>query len=159
MPNWCENRVTFYSQNSDDIKKIKEIFESERPFHQVIPEPNWIKIPASENLEDSAGNPVAKKGELPIESNDRFTGLQWPSSGRQDDRWHEWRLRNWDVKWDLNRDHIEYLDDDDDELFKLSFETPWGPPEQIYESLRNRFEDTEITWFFDEPGVQIAGYL
>ena len=77
----------------------------------MIPEPNWIKIPAPENLKDSAGNPVAKKGELPIENNDRFTGLQWPSSGRQDDRWYGWRLRNWDVKWDLNRDHIEYLDE------------------------------------------------
>ena len=158
MTNWCENRVTFYSDNSDDIKKIKEIFESDRPFHQIIPEPNWIKIPASENLKDSAGNPVAKKGELPIESNDRFRELQWSSSGRQDDRWYQWRLRNWDVKWDLSPDHIEYLADDYD-FFKLTFDTPWSPPEQICESLRNRFENVEITWFFDEPSEQIAGYL
>ena len=54
--------------------------------------------------------------------------------------------------------YIEYLDDND-ELFKLTFETPWSPPEQICESLRNRFEDVEITWFFDEPGERIAGYL
>ena len=158
MPSWCENRVTFYSENSDDIKKIKEIFESDRPFHQIIPEPNWIKIPASENLKDSAGNPVAKKGELPIKSNDRFRELQWSSSGRQDDRWYQWRLRNWDVKWDLSPDHIEYLADDYD-FFKLTFDTPWSPPEQICESLRNRFENVEITWFFDEPSEQIAGYL
>ena len=158
MPSWCENRGTFYSENSDDIKKIKEIFESDRPFHQIIPEPNWIKIPASENLKDSAGNPVAKKGELPIESNDRFRELQWSSSGRQDDRWYQWRLRNWDVKWDLSPDHIEYLADDYD-FFKLTFDTPWSPPEQICESLRNRFENVEITWFFDEPSEQIAGYL
>ena len=158
MPSWCENRVTFYSENSDDIKKIKEIFESDRPFHQIIPEPNWIKIPASENLKDSAGNPVAKKGELPIKSNDRFRELQWSSSGRQDDRWYQWRLRNWDVKWELSPDHIEYLADDYD-FFKLTFDTPWSPPEQICESLRNRFENVEITWFFDEPSEQIAGYL
>ena len=158
MPSWCENRVTFYSENSDDIKKIKEIFESDRPFHQIIPEPNWIKIPASENLKDSAGNPVAKKGELPIKSNDRFRELQWSSSGRQDDRRYQWRLRNWDVKWDLSPDHIEYLADDYD-FFKLTFDTPWSPPEQICESLRNRFENVEITWFFDEPSEQIAGYL
>ena len=46
MPNHCHNRVTFYPAGNDtekaieDIKAIKQIFEDENCFTQIIPEPD-----------------------------------------------------------------------------------------------------------------------
>ena len=53
MPNHCHNRVTFYSANTEDVAKLKQIFEDERTFTQIIPEPDWPNTPN-------------KDGELPV---------------------------------------------------------------------------------------------
>ena len=45
MPNWCHNRVEIYSENKEDLKKIKSIFAAKRPLHEIIPEPDWATIP------------------------------------------------------------------------------------------------------------------
>ena len=158
MPSWCENRVTFYTPVSKELQKIKTIFSNDRPFHQIIPEPDWSKIPAPEDLQDSAGNPLAKKGELPVVSQDNFFNLEWPSSKRADSRWHSWRTTHWGCKWEIKKDEIDWLDDEDEEIC-IIFATAWCPAEGICDALRENFENLEVTWFFDEPGAQIAGYL
>ena len=45
MPNHCYNRVTFYSDNTEDVAKLKKIFEDENCFGQIIPEPDWANTP------------------------------------------------------------------------------------------------------------------
>ena len=51
MPNHCHNRVTFYPAGDDtdkaikDIEAIKEMFEDENVFTQIIPEPDWANTP------------------------------------------------------------------------------------------------------------------
>ena len=45
MPNHCHNRVTFYSANTHDVAKLKQIFEDENCFGQIIPEPDWANTP------------------------------------------------------------------------------------------------------------------
>ena len=72
-----------------------------------------------------------------------------------DDRWYSWNIANWGVKWDINKQEVE----DDDGCFELEFETPWGPPNEIYDRLVELFPDVGISWFYDEPGMQFAGYL
>ena len=86
MPNHCHNRVTFYSANTDDVAKLKQIFEDENTFGQIIPEPDWPNTPN-------------KDGELPVIHEDPWLTYWW-SDGRQDDRWYDWRVQNWDTKWD-----------------------------------------------------------
>tara|TARA_Y100000361_G_C10976338_1_gene246654 strand:+ start:67 stop:540 length:474 start_codon:yes stop_codon:yes gene_type:complete len=157
MPNWCYNRVEIHSENPEDLKQIKSIFESQRPFHQIIPEPDWLNIPAETDLKDTADNPIAKKGELPIQP-DPDSNLTFASTGRADDRWYNWRINNWGIKWDLDTRDIELLDWDDYQI-TYTFETPWGPPEYICSALREKYKDISITWFFDEPGCELAGYL
>ena len=61
MPNHCYNRVTFYSNNTEDVAKLKQIFEDENEFIQEVlimnaddPElgasnPNYVKIQARYN--------------------------------------------------------------------------------------------------------------
>ena len=43
--------------------------------------------------------------------------------------------------------------------FEVQFNTAWAPPEEICRAMRKQFPDTDIQWFYDEPGEAIAGYL
>ena len=94
MPNWCRNRVDVYSENKEDLKKVLDIFsDKESVFGQIIPEPNWKTTPN-------------KDGELPVDGEYPYPP-HFPESGRTDDRWYDWRLANWDTKWDVHEVDIE----------------------------------------------------
>ena len=158
MPNWCHNRVEIYSDNPEDLKQIKSIFKAERPLHEIIPEPDWKTIPLTEEYLNHHGIKVGELGELPVppDPDEKWGTPRFKSTGRADERWYDWRVKNWGIKWDI--DDIEIQDEDPQQLI-YSFETPWGPPEEICTALREKFENISISWFFDEPGCEIAGYL
>ena len=84
MPNHCYNRVTFYSDNEQDVQTLYEIFESgtnpyvdKTVFGQIIPEPDWSKIPltAEDQHEYSFSNPRGEVGELPVMTEHKMLGL------------------------------------------------------------------------------------
>jgi len=144
MPNHCHNRVTFYSEDTTVIQRLYNIFKSDNIFTQFIPEPDWKTTPN-------------EKGELPIQpEKDSMMPPQFPD-GTTDDRWYSWRLANWGTKWDAYEVEI-----DDSELhygFEVSFDTAWSPPEEICYAIKEQFDDLSVSWFFDEPGMEVAGYL
>ena len=151
MPNHCYNRVRLYSENEQDIKKLYEIFESgtnpkndKTVFGQIIPEPDWTTTPND-------------KGELPIQPEpDSFYPPQFPD-GTTDDRWYNWRVNNWGTKWDCYDLSVE-----EDELpngLELTFNTAWSPPEEIARAIKEQYPDICVSWFYDEPGMEFAGYL
>ena len=148
MPNWCNNRVSFYAENEQDVAKLKSIFESETPFNEIIPAPDWKNTPNS-------------KGELPVpremkDTEGRVIHITYDfPDGTNDDRWYDWNIANWGVKWDIDKQEVE----DDNGHFELNFETPWGPPNEIYDRLVEMFPDVGISWFYDEPAMEFAGYL
>ena len=47
----------------------------------------------------------------------------------------------------------------DSEILELEFDTAWSPPEEICYALREMFKEVNISWFYDEPGMECAGYL
>ena len=151
MPNHCHNRVTIYGSGNDtdetraQIAKLKQIFEDESTFGQIIPEPDWANTPN-------------KDGELPVQpSGDNPYHVSWfKSTDRQDDRWYNWRVQNWDTKWDAY--DVVVTDDDPDQL-EVEFNTAWSPPEAVCSALREQYPDLAVSWFYDEPGCEIAGYL
>jgi hypothetical protein len=147
MPNHCHNRVTFYAspEHNDQIAKIKQIFLDENCFGQIIPEPDWANTPN-------------KDGELPVQpSGDNPYHVSWfKSTDRQDDRWYDWRIQNWDTKWDC---YDVVVTDEDPECTEIEFNTAWSPPEAICHALREQYPDLSVSWFYDEPGCEIAGYL
>ena len=149
MPNHCHNRVTLYSSGNDtnesraQIAKIKQIFEDENCFGQIIPEPDWPNTPN-------------KDGELPVKVEEFGISYRFKSTGQADDRWYDWRLQNWDTKWDC---YDVEVTDDDPECTEIQFNTAWSPPEAICNALREQYPDVSISWFYDEPGCEIAGYL
>ncbi len=158
MPNHCHNRVTLYSSGNDtdesraQIQKIKQIFEDENCFTQIIPEPDWTNTPLMSRDMPRYGGDVAKGslGELPQPDG------TFQSTGRRDDRWYDWRLQNWDTKWDAY--DVEVIDEDPD-CIEIQFDTAWSPPTAICNELREQYPDLAISWFYDEPGCEIAGYL
>ena len=136
MPNHCHNRVTFYAHHSDgdessnQIAKIKQIFEDEECFTQIIPEPDWHNTPLMSNdvRRYSFSEPKGKVGELPQYTEDPWKRLVFKSSGQSDDRWYDWRCYNWDTKWDA---YDVTITDDDPENLEVEFNTAWSPPEAI----------------------------
>ena len=164
MPNWCKNRVDFYSENKEDLKKVLDIFsDKESVFGQIIPEPDWKNIPLAEKDQQqySFSSKRGEVGELPVESGEKFKGLHFASTGIQDDRWYDWRNYNWGTKWDVSQsvEIEEERYEDELESFQANFDTAWSPPEEVYHALRDMFPDMSISWFYDEPGMQVAGYL
>jgi len=170
MPNHCHNRVTFYSDDTTAILKLHKIFLSgienddnsetrKTVFGQFIPEPDWTKTPLAESdvQEYSFSNPRGEVGELPVMSDDKMRGLIFPSTGVNDDRWYNWRVQNWGTKWDCYT--LEIDDTDMPHGFEVNFETAWSPPEEVCYAIREQFDDLSISWFYDEPGCEIAGYL
>ena len=158
MPNHCHNRVTFYSANTEDVAKLKKIFEDENTFGQIIPEPDWANTPlmSSDEPKYDWDTPKGKVGELPQYVEDYAKRLVFKSTGHADDRWYDWRVNNWDTKWDC---YDVEITDDDPECLEVEFNTAWSPPEAICHALREQYPDVCISWFYDEPGCEIAGYL
>ena len=160
MPNHCYNRVTIYNgSDSDDsraqIAKLKAIFEDEKVFGQIIPEPDWLNTPLLSS-DNRYGTKYGNDGELPVRSEDPFVTYRFQSTGRADQRWYDWRIQNWDTKWDA---YDVVVTDDDPESVEIEFNTAWSPPEAICNEIREQYPDVSISWFFDEPGCEIAGYL
>ena len=158
MPNHCHNRVTVYSANTHDVAKIKQMFEDENCFTQIIPEPDWHNTPlmSSDVKKYSWEIPKGEVGELPQYVEDPWRRLVFKSTGQADDRWYDWRVQNWDTKWDC---YDVEVTDDDPECTEIHFNTAWSPPEAICNELREQYPDVSISWFYDEPGCEIAGYL
>lgn len=142
MPNWCHNRVTFHSENPETINRLRQVFDSDHPFSTLIPEPDWPNTPN-------------EQGVYPGPRYRKCGPRQFPD-GSFDQRWYGWRCANWGVKWDIQ---CPECTQDFDDLLEYEFDTPWGPPEEIKHHLNAEFHDLDITWFYDEPGCQVAGYL
>ena len=162
MPNHCHNRVTFYSSGNDtdesraQIKKIRKLFDDENVFTQIIPEPDWANTPLMSSDQKLCGMNKGKLGELPQYVEDPWRRLVFKSTGISDDRWYDWRVNNWDTKWDAY--DVNFVDEDPDQ-FEVEFNTAWSPPEAICSAIREQYPDVSVSWFYDEPGCEIAGYL
>ncbi len=163
MPNHCHNRVTIYGSGHDtddtreQIAKIKAIFDDESIFTHFIPEPDWANTPLL-SKDNHYGNKYGNDGELPILQTDSFgERLTFHSTGITDQRWYDWRLEHWDTKWDAY--DVEVTDGDDIDGFEVEFNTAWSPPEAVCHAMREQYPNLSISWFYDEPGCEIAGYL
>ena len=151
MPNWCYNRITVNGQDENSEKKLKEIekiFESKEPFNEIFPIPDFKNIPN-------------EKGELPKleqklnpDGSIFYETYNFPD-GKNDDRWYMWCVNNWGTKWDIGDVGIEY---EDSEILALTFNTAWSPPEGIVERLREKYPELSFQCFYDEPGMEAAGY-
>ena len=150
MPNWCNNRVTI-SSNTEDDSQFKELvakFQVDRPFNEIYPQPDWKTIP-----NEKGQLPVAEEIKNP--NGEVITITHNFPDGKNDDRWYHWCIDNWGTKWDVNVGE----GDIDESYAEFEFETAWAPASGIFDKIREDYPDVAISWFYDEPGCEIAGYL
>ncbi len=153
MPNHCYNRVQLFNNADDGSKQFDELvakFESGTPFNEILPMPDFSKI----KNED---------GELPVKVEHKnqdgeviFTTSEFPKSGRSDDRWYDWANTYWGTKWEAYDFSSEDVDEDTAEF---TFNTAWGPADGVYAKIKQDYPDVSVSWFYDEPGCELAGYL
>ena len=132
MPNNCYNKVSIYGKEASKIASELESEETVFDFSKVLPEPDYDKVEV--------------KSTFPKE--DEKDDFRMP-------KWWDWRVQNWGTKWNSYDDHVEIVDDDEVEY---TFSTAWSPPEPVIHKLRELYPDVSITAFYDEPGMEIAGY-
>ena len=131
MPNWCYNRVEIYGADAEKI--ADKIASEETPFDfaKIIPEPDYDKIEVEPTFEKEDSD------------------FRMPT-------WWDWRVQNWGTKWNSSECEVTIMDD---AQVEFTFNTAWGPPEPIIHKLRELYPDVGITAFYDEPGMELAGYI
>ena len=131
MPNHCFNKIEIYGKEASKIASKIESEETPFDFTKIFPEPDYDKVEVFSTFGEKT-KPVTK-----------------------DQAWWDWRVQNWGTKW--NSYDCEVIELEDDEV-EYNFYTAWSPPEGVIEKLREQYPDIEITAFYDEPGMEIAGY-
>jgi len=135
MPNWCENRVEL---SGSDLKALRGLIGTDDQaisFQRIKPMPEDLGKVVAGSAEDGY--------EVLYGDADKILGYKWVQDavGPQD---------------------IKILADEDDYL-RLWFHTAWSPPQGVYEALLELIDDNgldiQVTWFYDEQGMQFAGYL
>ena len=168
MPNHCHNRVNFYGEdNPEQIKELHDIFsrgldenEEKSVFGAFVPEPDWKTKPLTQEEAKpySFSDPKGEVGEVPVapKPDEPYGTYRFKSTNNADDRWYDWRNQNWGTKWDCYEVQI------DEELpygFEVTFDTAWAPPEPVCEAIREKYPDISVQWHYDEPGMELTGYL
>ena len=150
MPNWCYNRITIFGDDESEkkLKEIEKIFESKEPFNEIFPIPDFKNIPNDKGELPKLEQKLNPDGSIFYET------YNFPD-GKNDDRWYMWCVNNWGTKWDIGDVGIEY---EDSEILALTFNTAWSPPEGIVEKLREKYPELSFQCFYDELGMEAAGY-
>ena len=162
MPNDCFNSICITACREQDLTEFLSQISGPNgclDFERIAPVPSIFEnlhVGARRFGDKTANNWFArtgKNGELteirPL-TYDEWQNLAEAKAGNLQD----WLNRNWGCKW--CPDMIEHERRDLTALF--TFYTPWNPPKPIIERLRERFPALSITAYFDEPGMQAAGY-
>lgn len=177
MPNWCENRVEIYHNDEKVIKKIQEELREDWSeevdgetktgtvwfsFSKLLPMPEEIRNTNSPNYivatqEEADAYNEEHKGEIFF----RYAQTQEQVDALQEKygvtNWYDWAVENWGTKWQPNEVSME----SDGNVLNYAFDTPWSPPTPIYHALVEKYPEIakNTSWFYNEPGMQFAGYL
>jgi hypothetical protein len=87
-----------------------------------------------------------------------MTIRSFPTSGKTDDRWYDWNIKNWGTKWGSFNGSMEFDKKYGDEV-SYKFDTAWSPPAPILEALREKFPDVSIRWFYRIETWEACGFL
>lgn len=145
MPNWCSNSVEIKA-NEEDLEAIKKQV-SKSYIHKGYelkfdPESKqWKRTYIEENT-----------GEL-VFSFQNIVPMDMDLMKEDNNNWYEWRLANWDTKWDsseaLLKERIDSL--------VYCFDTAWSPPMNVYMELSKQYPLATLIARYDEPGIGFYG--
>lgn len=174
MPNWCLNELTV---SADDEKEIEAFLEfttgkteegepAYMDFNKIKPMPDEIRNTTSPcNSREWALDAWREKDWFEAltseEKEERLAG--YPPQAEIDamiekhgaSNWYDWSTANWGVKWPASSVQAEISSME----VQFEFDTPWGPPENIFEIISEKFPDLYIDWHYREPNMRLSGYL
>ena len=145
MPNHCFNKISISEGNADgqSLQVLIESLKSEEnqtdfDFNAILPMP-----PELENVGWGEAEEMNDIEKAKYKKEFGFTS------------WYDWRVDKWGTKW--NSYNCEIVEHEDDYVV-YTFDTAWGPPTGVIEALREQCPDFSISAFYDEPGMEMAGY-
>ena len=149
MPNWCSNEIRIWCQNEEECNDMLDFLGGE------IKEMVWVNGKHVEQVShrDLCFSSILPEPEHTTEG-EGFNQKYLLENGEEYD-WYNWRTINWGVKWEPN---ITYFDVNGTDIC-IDCDTPWGPPEGIYDAIVDKFPEADISWFYREDGMQFAGWL
>lgn len=130
MPNHIKNIVEFEGAELK-VKEIKQFCGETLDFNKLIPMPAEL---------DGTKSP----SDLPAEESQKLIEKYGA------DNWYDWRLENWDTKWNgyqLDEDKLE------SESEKCVFYTAWSMPMKVALALSGRFPDVKIIWKYADEDI------
>ena len=125
--------------------------------------PNWCenKVTVSGEpdeilrfMEYVKGKDIHERNGDIVKNNFCFEKIMPFPNGKYD---YDWCIENWGTKWSPSNVYLDPTEGDEYLIYK--FNTAWGPPTGIYEHLDKEFPTLHISWFYNEEGVEFAGYL
>lgn len=87
---------------------------------------------------------------------EKSEGADWfdfflPMPKEKKDEWYEWAIENWGCKWNCQAEEWEK----NENCIEFRFDSPWGPPIQLYEYISNLGFTLDAK--FLEEGVGLVG--
>lgn len=146
MPNWNSNRLTVTDLTEEQLTELTTLIENEVLFGHYVPQPDWSTTPNED-------------GELPVkvtktfDNGNSFEYSQFPSTERNDDRWHTWCIDTWGTKWDICDSSTEILNS---ELIAY-FNTAWSPPIEGMRRVSEKFPNATFVMTYEEDGCDFCG--
>ena len=139
MPNWCNNTFELVAPK----EKVRE-------FESFLNEKNgkdWFDffLPCPAELKD--GGAVSFHDEPKPDLVEKY--------GASD--WYTWSVKNWSCKWNCDAQDWNVDDYDDENLsIKFWFDSPWGPPTELYNFIDAQ-DDLNVFANFHEEGMAFVG--
>ena len=140
MPNHCINTLAVQDLDPKEWETLHKSFKDKEFPATFVPEPDWSSIPRSD-------------GALPIA--DSKGGSVFPD-GKQDDRWYDWRKKNWGTKWKVF--DVDLGEPEPGSNLVVFFTTAWAPfNEECLEQVSKAFPNATFALTYEEPGCDLIG--
>lgn len=110
--------------------------------------PNWCKVNLDISSDDS--NLIADFSKALLSE-----GLFEYFKPNPNGTWqYEWSVQNWGVKWDVEGDTIQVVQEDDDRII-VEFDTAWSPPIEFFKHLESL--NYNVFAMYHEEGMAYCG--
>ena len=153
MPNWCSNSLRLTATTPEQkatIKRIKdELYKVEEGLSEGFGVFNYL-VPCPTALTETT------KGYYG--DNDKQKALEEQQADNLEtygySTWYDFAISEWGTKWDAC--DVRLVDNDDEDMLEIDFDTAWSPPEALYNRLTEMGFAVEAV--FCESGCDFIGY-
>ena len=164
MPNYCQNEWRIMCNSTELFEEVKAtLFDKEGhlDFNILVPMPKPLFNTATGHRFFD-GTPcrnwyVGNGEERPFTAEEEKELTEIGHFNQID-----WAIANWGTKWNacdpITEFHANPIYPNAHEIL-ITFDTAWGPPEEFFDAFKKKFRGIDISAFYREDGVQIAGYL